>query len=205
MIRYFFRRLTEDNGIWWIIKFDKLRLFCFKGLSTFLVRIICSIRGIKLEKNCSFFGIPRFYRKPFSKIIVGKHCTFRSDQSSNLIGVNHRCILSTHQQGASITIGDECGFSGVTIGAASKIQIGHNVLCGANVVITDFDWHTNLSKTEPEPVTIQDNVWIGLNTVVLKGVVIGENSIIGANSLVLKSIPANVVAGGNPCKVLKSK
>jgi acetyltransferase-like isoleucine patch superfamily enzyme len=54
-------------------------------------------------------------------------------------------------------------------------------------------------------VIIHDNVWIGLNTVVLKGVEIGMNSIIGANSLVLKSIPPNVIAGGNPCKVLKVK
>jgi acetyltransferase-like isoleucine patch superfamily enzyme len=54
-------------------------------------------------------------------------------------------------------------------------------------------------------VIIHDNVWIGLNTVVLKGVEIGENAVIGANSLVTNSIPANVIAGGNPCKVLKIK
>jgi acetyltransferase-like isoleucine patch superfamily enzyme len=44
-----------------------------------------------------------------------------------------------------------------------------------------------------------------MNSVILKGVEIGANTIIGANSLVIKSIPANVVAGGNPCKVLKAK
>ena len=52
---------------------------------------------------------------------------------------------------------------------------------------------------------IEDNVWIGVNTTILKGVTIGENSIIGANSLVVKDIPPNVIAGGNPCKVLKAK
>jgi acetyltransferase-like isoleucine patch superfamily enzyme len=46
-------------------------------------------------------------------------------------------------------------------------------------------------------------VWIGINTVILKGITIGKNTVIGANSLVVKDIPANVIAGGNPCKVIK--
>jgi galactoside O-acetyltransferase len=53
------------------------------------------------------------------------------------------------------------------------------------------------------PVTIGDNVWIGANSVVLPGITIGENSVIGAGSVVTKDIPANVVAVGNPCKVLR--
>jgi acetyltransferase-like isoleucine patch superfamily enzyme len=104
-----------------------------------------------------------------------------------------------------ITIGDNSGFSGVSIGAATEIRIGNNVLCGANSVITDFDWHLDRRNSRPAPVIINDNVWIGLNTTILKGVTIGENSMIGANSLVVKDIPPNVIAGGNPCKVLKLK
>ncbi|POB65431.1 galactoside O-acetyltransferase, partial [Vibrio vulnificus] len=53
------------------------------------------------------------------------------------------------------------------------------------------------------PVHIKDNVWIGANSVVLPGVTIGENSVIGAGSVVTKDIPANVVAVGNPCRVLR--
>lgn len=80
----------------------------------------------------------------------------------------------------NLKIGDNCRFSVVTIGAAQEIRIGNNVLFGANSVITDFDWHLDISNTLPDPVIIHDNVWIGLNTVILKGVEIGENSIIGA-------------------------
>jgi len=178
---------------------------CFTAWSGFIVSISSFCRGIGIKKGCRFFGVPRFHRDFFSSIEIGENCVFRSDQSSNLIGVNHRCILSTHGKDAKIKIGDNCGFSGVSIGAAREIRIGNNVLCGANVVITDFDWHLNISNTQPEAVTIHDNVWIGLNTVVLKGVEIGENSIVGANSLVVRSIPPNVIAGGNPCKVLKAK
>lgn len=196
-------KLTEDNGSWWISKFDRIFLSCFKGYSGFIAKIISFFRGVKLQKGCRFYGVPHFNRHPFSKIIIGKDCTFRSDHTSNLIGVNHQCIISTHSGEAIIAIGNNCGFSGVTIGAAKEIRIGNNVLCGANSVITDFDWHLDISGTHPEAVIIHDNVWIGLNAVILKGVEIGKNSVIGANSIVVKSIPANVIAGGNPCKVLK--
>jgi len=205
MFKFIYTRLTQDNGSWWILTVDKIRMRCFKGVSNIIAKFICLIRGVKIKNECKFFGIPHFRRHPFSSISIGNKCTFRSDHNSNLIGVNHQCILSTHQKEAIITIGNNCGFSGVTIGASNKIQIGNHVLCGANVVITDFDWHLDISKTQPKPVIIHDNVWIGLNAVILKGVEIGENSIIGANSLVVNNIPANVVAGGNPCRVLKAK
>jgi acetyltransferase-like isoleucine patch superfamily enzyme len=198
-----FTRLTEDHGSWWVNKFDNFTMSCFRIYSNFFVQIVSSFRGIKIGKGCQFFGIPHFRRFPFSTIQIGNNCNFRSDHTSNLIGVNHECILSTHFEESIIKIGDNCGFSGVTIGAAQEIRIGNNVLCGANSVITDFDWHLDISNTLPNPVIIHNNVWIGLNTVILKGVEIGENSIIGANSLVLSKIPANVIAGGVPCKVLK--
>lgn len=197
-------KMTQDRGSWWVHKSDNLFSSCYKAASGFLVAIIANLRGINVAEGCRFYGIPHFRRYPFSRIEIGRNCTFRSDQTSNLIGVNRKCILSTHEENAKIVIGENCGFSGVTIGAAKDIRIGNNVLCGANSVITDFDWHTDISKTEPAPVIIHDNVWIGLNCVVLKGVEIGENSIIGANSLVVRDIPANVIAGGNPCKVLKT-
>ncbi|HNR16306.1 MAG TPA: acyltransferase [Chitinophagaceae bacterium] len=198
-------RLWEDKGNWWVLKIDGFRMNIFRFFSGFFTRVNLFFRGVKVGQGSEFFGLLHVRRFSFSKIDIGRKCTFRSDQTSNLIGVNRKCILSTHEQDAIIAIGNNCGFSGVTIGAAREIRIGNNVLCGANVVITDFDWHPDISNTEPEPVIIHDNVWIGLNSVILKGVEIGENTIIGANSLVLRSIPANVVAGGNPCKVLKEK
>lgn len=88
------------------------------------------------------------------------------------------------------------------------IYIGNNVLFGPNVMIT-----TTGHPVEPtlrkklyqysEPVTIKDNVWIGGDVVILPGVTIGENSVIGAHSTVSKDIPANCIAMGNPCKVIR--
>ena len=53
------------------------------------------------------------------------------------------------------------------------------------------------------PVTIEDDVWIGANCMILKGVTIGARSVIGAGSVVTKSIPADCIAAGNPCKVIR--
>lgn len=88
-----------------------------------------------------------------------------------------------------------------------KITIGKNVLIGPNVTIctTGHPVHPahRFDGMYSFPVTIGDNVWIGGNVMILPGVTIGENSVIGAGSIVNKDIPANVVAVGNPCKVLR--
>ena len=75
---------------------------------------------------------------------------------------------------------------------------------GANVTIMDSDQHTYDPRAgKDKPVRIEDNVWIGGGVTILKGVTIGRNSLIGAGSMVVKSIPENVIAAGNPCKVIR--
>lgn len=75
---------------------------------------------------------------------------------------------------------------------------------GANVTIMDSDQHTDDPRAgKDKPVRIEDNVWIGGGVTILKGVTIGRNSLIGAGSVVVKSIPENVIAAGNPCKVIR--
>ena len=193
-------------------KFFKLirryALFIYSLITTYLTKIIMVLKGIKISKGLQIWGIPILVRYHKSKIIIGNHCSLRSNTFSNLVGVNRKCAISTLREGAEIKIGDNSGFSGTVIAAAGKITIGNKVLCGANTTITDFDWHgiePDKRHLAPEhlEVVIEDNVWLGLNSVVLKGVTIGENSVIGANSLVIKDIPANVIAAGNPCKVIK--
>lgn len=163
--------------------------------------------GVSLGRGCVFMGKTYFTRFPKTQITIGKGCTFLSkNRSSNLIGLNRPCMLSTLQSPfqAKIEIGDGCGFSGTVIGAFKYIRIGKNVRCGANTLITDSDWHLeDFRSGEPAEVIIGDNVWLGVNSTVLKGVEIGENTIIGANSLVTQNIPANVIAAGNPCRVIK--
>ncbi len=157
--------------------------------------------GVKTGINAKFSGKCHFKRYPKSTISIGNNCEFLSRPNSNLIGINRPCMISTLTEEAVIEIGDNCGFSGTVIGAFCKIKIGNNVRCGANTLITDSDWHSDDPRVGPsKPVIIGNNVWLGINVVVLKGVEIGENTLIGANSLVTKNIPANVIAAGNPCK-----
>lgn len=183
------------------ILFQKFSL----ALYTVYNRIALKTHGVKLGPSCKFNGRIFVRKYPESNITIGKNCKFLSRKNSNLIGINHNCIISTSQRGAIIEIGDNCGFSGTVIGCFNKITIANNVRCGANTVITDSDWHQNDRRVgDPMPIHISENAWLGLNVVVLKGVSIGENSIIGANSVVVKDIPPNVVAAGNPCKIIKN-
>ena len=183
---------------------SKFSLICLTLNSQFHA-LLCFGKGISLGSNSLFWGHTKFVKALGGEIVIGKACRFRSTHTSNLIGINRPCIIST--QGNShpiIKIGNNCGFSGTVIGCFKFITIGNNVNCGANSLITDSDWHLDDPRTSPaKPITIGNNVWLGVNVVVMKGVTIGDNSVIGANSLVLGDIPANVIAAGNPCKVLK--
>ena len=88
------------------------------------------------------------------------------------------------------------------------IYIGDNVMIGPNVTIATAN-HPILPEFRlkqlqyNKDVHIEENVWLGANVTVVPGVTIGKNSVIGAGSVVVKDIPANVVAVGNPCKVLR--
>lgn len=137
--------------------------------------------------------------------------------SGNMVNPMGRNICSYIKVGKTgiLMIGDKSGMSSATIWCEDRVEIGSNVKIGALSIITDNDAHSidpkyridskldriNMKK---KPVFIGDNVLIGANSMVLKGVTIGENTVIGAGSVVTKDIPANVIAAGNPCTVIRS-
>lgn len=90
----------------------------------------------------------------------------------------------------------------------TDIYVGDGVLFGPNVVVAvaghpvDPDLRRKVAQFNL-PVHIGNNVWIGAGAIILPGITIGDNSVIGAGSVVTKDIPANVVAVGNPCRVLR--
>lgn len=164
---------------------------------------LASAWGVEVGPGCRFFGWVSFERRLASVIRIGSECEFRSTRTSNRVGINRPCMISTLLPGADVSIGQRVGMSGTVVAAAQSIVIGDDVLCGANVTITDTDWHgvepgERRKTRRTAPVVIKNNVWLGLNVIVLKGVTIGENSIISAGSVVTKSIPPNVIAGGTP-------
>ncbi len=90
---------------------------------------------------------------------------------------------------------------------ANKVTFGNNVKigpnCGFYTSSHPFDIETRRKLEFAKPIKIGNDVWIGGNVCVLPGVTIGDNTIIGAGSVVTRDIPSNVVAVGNPCKVIK--
>ena len=90
----------------------------------------------------------------------------------------------------------------------AKVIFGDNVFigpnCGFYTAEHPLDAETrNKGLETAKPIKVGNNVWFGGNVVVLPGVTIGDNTVIGAGSVVTKNIPSNVVAAGNPCKVIK--
>lgn len=97
---------------------------------------------------------------------------------------------------------------GCVILDCNLVTIGDNVKFGPNVQVYAATHPINpeeriSGKEMAYPITIGDNVWIGGSSIILPGVNIGNNSVIGAGSIVTKNIPENVVAVGNPCRVLR--
>ena len=153
------------------------------------------------------------FKKFFSKrpvgLKLGKNITLQSP------------ALATEENGY-IEIGDNSFISGAAIIASIEIIIGSYVFIAGGVTIVDSDFHpmdpaarmldtiaisTVGNKTvrpsfESMPVIIGDNVWIGFNATILKGVTIGAGSIIQPGAVVLKDVPSNSIVSGNPATVI---
>lgn len=165
--------------------------------------VLLRIQGVNAKGLIYSAGLMWISRNKNSTIIIGDRCRFMSKYWGNKIGLYHRCMLSS-EKGSCLTIGNKCSFSGVSIWCFESITLGNNVRVGANVLIMDGDAHPKDPRSgKSKPIVIGDNVWVGVGVKILKGVTIGENSLIGAGSIVTKNIPPNVVAAGNPCRVIR--
>lgn len=127
---------------------------------------------------------------------IGKDCYIETPFHANWAG-KHVTMGNGVYANFNLTLVDD-----------GEIYIGNHVMFAPNVVLTTgtHPIHPELRKKQAQynaSIYIEDNVWIGSNAVVLPGVRIGENSVIGAGSVVTKDIPANVVAVGCPCNVLR--
>ena len=112
--------------------------------------------------------------------------------------------------GYNISIGDNFYANyNCTILDCASVTIGDNVLFAPNVCLFTAGHPIHFEPRNQGieyafPITIGDNVWIGGGVIVNPGITIGSNVVIGSGSVVTKDIPSNVVAAGNPCKVLKA-
>jgi acetyltransferase-like isoleucine patch superfamily enzyme len=146
-------------------------------------------------------------------VVIGKHVSCYAG-----------CSFSVGEKGYC-TVGDFTLLNGAIIMAEKKIDIGSYCLISWGVGIADSDFHpvepaqrlidaralAPFFKGRPPrpelttaPVKICNNVWIGMNALVLKGVTIGENSVVAAGAVVTKSVPANTIVAGNPATTVKT-
>lgn len=202
-----------------------LRLLHYKQvlLDRFFVVVHTAAFKIKLKFNGCIYGkYLRVYGKVFFKaqypgrLIIGSNFTINSSFNSNLVGLTNYGIFQIIEDG-KIEIGDHCGFSAPVLSSRQRIKIGNYVLIGGNVRIFDHDYHSlnYLNRRNPEidrvnvkaeEVVIEDDVFIGTNSIILKGVHIGARSIIGAGSVVtLKNIPPDSLVIGNPAIIIKKE
>lgn len=153
---------------------------------------------------------------------------FRSKQPRAVVLGDHvscyaGCSFAIGENG-SCSVGSFTLLNGALIMAEDRVEIGSHCLISWNVGIADSDFHpldpaqrridaealapfANGRPARPalrtRAVIIADNVWIGMNSIVLKGVTIGENSVVAAGSVVTKTVPPNVVVAGNPAAIIR--
>lgn len=145
---------------------------------------------------------PQFVEVTGSRVRLGRHVHMMATRDAPI-------RLTVHPgDGGGIDIG---GFSvinaGVRMASASSIKSGSNCLFAGYCYLGDADWHDLYDRTaapgNTRPIRLGDNVWIGDSAIVCKGVTIGDNTIVGAGAVVASDLPANVVAAGNPARVVK--
>lgn len=178
------------------------------GLYEIRKNIISLIKTKIFYKNARLIRYPFFLRNKKNVswdkgFTCGYNCRIES-----IIDENHRGIIKF---GKNVKIGDY-----VHISSAESITIGDNVLIASHVFISDLDHgiyttdKCDVPFTTPDKrllhakkIEIGNNVWIGENVVILKGVNIGDGCVIGANSLVTHDINKNCIAYGSPAKCIK--
>lgn len=172
--------------------------------------IFCMFKLGYWDSSWRFLHMPIIQKHQRAKIIIGKKFIACSNPKKNSIGVFQKVIIKALSPNSIIKFGANSGVSGATI-SGENITIGNNVLIGSGVLITDSDAHPIHPKLrndhrfiKTKPIIIEDDVFIGARSIILKGVTIGKGSVIGAGSVVSKDIPKMCIAAGNPARVVKS-
>jgi maltose O-acetyltransferase len=134
-----------------------------------------------------------------NKIFIGSNCCLKN------------LTIDMKNDNSVIKIGDKTSIEEARITSFEpyKIEIGKDCMFSANIVIMNTDVHkiydidTGLKTNEGKEISIGNHVWLGIRTIILKGVSIGDNAIVAAGSIVTKDVKANTIVSGNPAKQIK--
>lgn len=175
-------------------------------------RLYFAAAGVHWGRGWRLYGLPIIQKYRPSTLIIGDQAELRSTMRSNALAPAHPVVLTTRRAGAKLIIGAHFGMTGGVICADESILIGDRVTVGANTTITDTDFHPldaaerriNPLNGVTRPVIIEDDVFIGMGCLILKGVRLGAGSVIGAGSVVTRDVPPGVIAAGNPARAIRA-
>lgn len=180
----------------------------------FLVSTVRSFLSLKFQgcivgKGLKTSGPCYFKARKAGSISIGESVFLIASHRTNRVGLTNPVLMETMGDGR-IQIGSRSGASAVVISSRSSVVIGDNTILGGNVRVFDHDFHSldpSLWRTNEDaehvktrPVSIGNNVFVGSNSMILKGVSIGDNAVVGAGSVVTKSIGKCEIWAGNPAK-----
>ena len=206
------RGLTPANVLAWGSQQWLNRWGLFWG--TLALRAKAPLLGVALGRGVTAHGPVGLMRWPGGEISIGDRVRFISSwRRATACTLAAPCRLRVFGPGAAIAIGEGAELSGTSITARStRISIGRQVLLAPNCVIVDSDFHApwpcEARATDPgmerdAPVTIDDYAWIGMGSIILKGVHIGRGAIVGAGSVVTRDVPAGCTACGAPARMVR--
>ena len=187
----------------------KILFKIYNSINTFRVN---NHRGIVSGDDLKVRGKPIINIKDGGKLLIGKNVTLNSSNANYHVNMFAPVKLFIDRTGASIEIGANTRIHGSCIHAQESIWIGKNCLIASNCQVFDSNGHelsfgdvSNRINTisTPKKIIINDNVWIGINSIILPGAIIGEGCVIAAGSVVKGEIPPFTLAGGNPIKIIK--
>lgn len=174
---------------------------------------------IEFGKNLKILGSIPFFKLPRNgKVKLGNNVVLNSDFKNSNTALTYKCKFVTGYDGL-IEVGDNTMINGSSIVSYLHVKIGKNCQIASSSLISDTDFHPidtesrkaqvegrpfSFDMVKKEKIDIGENVWIGWNCTILKGVTIGDNSVVAAGSVVLRGMyPPNSLLAGNPAKVVK--
>jgi acetyltransferase-like isoleucine patch superfamily enzyme len=202
---------------WVYSAWDVFWIFADRFVSTLSSKFSLWFQGGHYGNDLHTTGRCSFKLRHQKSVILGNRVSLLAGWRSNRAGLTGGVLLETLGDGF-IRIGDDSGGSAVVISSRSGITIGKHVCLGANTRIYDHDFHPldfmqrRLSRNEQaqhtrsEPVTVGNDVFVGANAMILKGVTIGDRSIVAAGSVVFRGVyPQDCIIAGNPASIKVSK